>query len=86
MMTATGRFHKVINGLTFCLHWLLSSSPDRERKLNYSVVRLEPYPHESYKDLASFQSHMFSSHYEECLYRQLIYAALSDTADWTDEE
>lgn len=51
-----------------------------------SVVCLEPYPHESCLDVAHFQALMFTSHNQECLYRQLIYVALSDVADGIDEE
>lgn len=82
---APRRFHKAID-LTFYLLWLFSNSPDPGHKLNYSVVWFEPYPHESYIDLAYFQSLVLTSHNQECLYRQLIYVALSDVTDRIDEE
>lgn len=51
-----------------------------------SVICFEPYPHESYIDLAHFQALMFTSHNQECLDRKLNYVALSDVADWIDEK
>lgn len=51
-----------------------------------SIVCFEPYPHESCIDVDHFPALMFTSHNQECLDRQLIYVALSDVADWIDEE
>lgn len=69
-----------------CLHWLDSSWSDSGCNSNYSVIWFEPYPHESCIDLAHFHSVMFTSHNQECLYRQLIYVSLSDVTDQIDEE
>lgn len=65
---------------------MFSNVPDLGRKCNYSIVWFEPYPHESRIDLAHFQSVMFTSHNQECLYRQLIYVALTDVTDQIDLE